>query len=121
MAWNMGGTPPGMDAILVKRIQNPKAPTDIIPITIDFRGPLNILDGDALNTTIVPVISLCRNDDAVNDLTFIPPAQFSTDATRITCWFAAGTATYEYLVSITVQSVLGQTLERSFILPVYIR
>lgn len=110
-----------MDPSLVKRVSKPKAPADMIPITIDFRGALAAVDNDMLNINVAPVVTSIRNDDAATDLVFVPPIQFSSDATRITLWFAAGTAVMEYLISITVQSVLLQTLERSFILPVYYR
>lgn len=121
MAWTLGGTPPNMDPVLVKRIKNPKAPADITPVTVDFRGALSAIDNDVMNITIPPVVSSIRHDDVATDLVFVPPAQFNTDATRVTIWLASGTAVTEYLVSITALSVLGQTLERSFILPVYYR
>lgn len=121
MAWNLGGAPPNMAPGLVKRIVNAKAPADVTPITIDFRGALASIDTDVLNTSDVPIISSIRNDGMVSDLVFVPPPQFNTDATRVTIWFAQGTAVMEYLISVTIQSVLGQTLERSFILPVYYR
>jgi hypothetical protein len=110
-----------MNPTLVKRIKSPKAPADVTPVTVDFRAALGTIDGDVLNVTMPVILSSIRNDDVTTDLVFVPPAQFSTDATRVTCWFAAGTAVVEYLVSITAQSMLGQTLERSFILPVYYR
>ena len=121
MAWVVGGTPPNMQAATVKRIKKPKAPNDLIPITVDFRGALSAVEDDALLVTVPPVITTQRNDDALSDIVFVPPAQFSPDATRLIIWLAQGTATFEYLISITTQSVLGQTLERSFILPVYFR
>lgn len=121
MAWTLGGTPANMNPTLVKRIKNPKAPADVIPVTVDFRGALAAIDNDVLNVLITPIVTSIRNDDVVSDLTFVPPAQYNSDATRITCWFASGTAVNEYLISIVAQSILGQTLERSFILPVYYR
>lgn len=120
MAWNLGGTPPNMNAALVKRIKNPKAPADVIPITIDCRGALAAIDNDVL-LVATPIVTSVRHDDVASDLVFVPPAAFNSDSTRVTIWLAEGTAATEYLISITVQSVLGQTLERSFILPVYYR
>lgn len=121
MAWTLGGTPPNMAPGLVKRIKNAKAPADVTPITVDFRGALDAIEDDVLNTAIPVTVSSIRNDDAPTDLTFVPPGQFNTDATRVTIWLAGGTAMIEYLISLTAQSVQGQTLERSFILPVYYR
>lgn len=121
MAWAVGGTPPGMNPLLVKRVKNGKSPVDVTPITIDFRGALAAIDGDTLNTASAPVITSARNDDVASDLTFVPPAQFNSDATRVTIWLAEGTAGMEYLISTTAQSAMGQTLERSFVLPVYYR
>lgn len=121
MAWSVGGTPPGMNPLLVKRIRNGKSPFDVTPITIDFRGALAAIDGDRLNIALAPVISSVRNDDVGSDLVFVPPVQFNSDTTRVTIWLAEGTAGMEYLISATVQSIMGQTLERSFILPVYYR
>ena len=121
MGWTIGASPSNMNPVTVKRIKSPKAPADVTPITIDFRGPLDVIEDDILNVSSPVTVSSIRNDDVVSDLVFVPPALFSLDATRITAWFAQGTATNEYLISITARSVLGQTIERSFILPCYYR
>lgn len=119
--WPLGGTPPGMLPGTVKRVNKPKAPLDQIPITVDFRSALDIIECDTLLGTAVPAVSSVRNDDTVSDLVFIPPPVFSTDLTRVTLWFAGGTAVFEYLITIVARSAGNQVLERSFILPVYNR
>lgn len=119
--WPLGGTPPGMLASTVKRIQKPKAPLDQIPITVDFRGALEIVDCDTLLSTSVPTVTTARNDGTTSDLVFIPPPVFNDDLTRVTLWFAGGTAAFEYLITVVIQSTDSQVIERSFILPVYNR
>ena len=121
MAWVLGSCPANMDPTLVKRVIKPKAPADVTPITVDFRGTLGAIEDDTLNSNAPLNVVIVRNDDAPNDLVFVPPPVFNEDSTRATLWFAAGTAVCEYLISITAQSAFGQTLERSFILPVYYR
>jgi hypothetical protein len=110
-----------MDPTSVRRIRFAKSPTDLTPVTGDFRGALDAIDNDSLSTTYVPHASVIRNDGAVSDLYVVGGAAISPDATRVTVWLAAGSVGFEYLVSITVMSVDGQEFTRSFILPVGLR
>lgn len=121
ITWPVGSTPPGMDPTSVRRIRFAKSPTDLTPVTGDFRGALDAIDNDSLSTTYVPHASVIRNDGAVSDLYVVGGAAISPDATRVTVWLAAGSVGFEYLVSITVMSVDGQEFTRSFILPVGLR
>lgn len=120
-AWTVGGVPPGMDSTTVKRLRFPKSPTDVTPVTCDFRGALAAVDCDKMNIAFAPTSQVFRNDGAASDLVVAGQPAINEDATRVTVWTVAGTAGYEYLIMLTIQSIDGQILERSFILPVNLR
>jgi len=121
ISWPVGSSPPGMVSTTVRRIRLPKDPTDVTPVTGDFRGALQAIDNDLLATWFIPVVHVQRNDGNPSDLYAIGTPSISPDATRVTVWLAAGSVGYEYLVSLTVMSVDGQELTRSFILPCNLR
>ncbi len=121
ITWMAGGTPIGMAANAVKRIQYAKSPTDITPITLDFEGALSAIDCDTLNETFAPRVAVLRNDGVAADCYALGTPAFSEDLTRITVWLAGGTIGNEYLISSTVMSSDGQEICRSFILPCGLR
>lgn len=121
LTWPIGSAPPGMDPATVKRIKFAKSPDDQTPVTGDFRGALASIDNDQLATNFIPQIAIVRNDGGSVDMFAVGTPSISPDATRVTVWLAAGSIGFEYLVSITVQSLDGQHLTRSFIFPVGLR
>lgn len=121
LVWPVGAIPPGMTPSSVKRIIYPKSPSDVTPITCDFSGPLAAIDNDSLRASFTPQTSVLRNDGGAPDLYILGTPSMSQDLTRITVWTANGSIGYEYLISVTVQSLDGQTITRSFILPVNLR
>lgn len=121
ISWIVGSTPPGMSANSVKRIAYPKSPSDVTPVTCDFSGALAAIDNDQFSGTFSPATTVMRNDGAASDLVVIGTPSMSQDLTRVTVWTASGTVGFEYLIAITVQSLDGQTITRSFILPVNLR
>jgi hypothetical protein len=121
ITWTVGATPPGMASNTVKRLSYPKDPADVTPVTGDFRGVLASIDSDSLSTTVIPSTLVLRNDGMSPDLFVLGTPALNSDATRVTVWIAGGTIGYEYLISITVNSVDDQILTRSFIVPVNLR
>lgn len=121
LVWMVGCTPPGMQSNTVIRLEFPKSPTDLTPVTCDFRGVLAAIDSDSLSTTFTPQTTIYRNDGNSSDLYVVGTPALNSDATRVSVWVAGGTAGFEYLISITVDSVDDQIFTRSFILPVNIR
>jgi hypothetical protein len=115
LAWTLGGVPPGMLSRTVKRVRNPLDPSDVTPFNIDCSGALDAVLGDTI--TSIGAISVTRNDDGDADLEVIT-SSLGTDLRRVILWVAGGTTGYEYLLTLTINSVGGQTLQRSFILPV---
>jgi hypothetical protein len=55
------------------------------------------------------------------DLFVVGTPFINSDATRVSVWIGGGSIGFEYLVSITVMSIDGQELTRSFIIGVQIR
>ncbi len=121
ITWMAGGTPPGMSANAVKRIQYAKSPTDITPIELDYSGALSAIDCDTLSLTFAPRVAIIRNDGGAADCYALGTPSFSPDATRISVWLAGGSVGFEYLVSTTVMSADGQEIQRSFIIPCGLR
>jgi hypothetical protein len=121
LTWTVGNMPGGLIPSTVRRVQQPKSPTDLIPVTGDFRSTLASIDCDRLNTTFLPLTAVIRNDAGIVDLFVVGTPFISTDATRVTVWLGGGSINYEYLISITVMSIDGQELTRSFIMPVAVR
>lgn len=121
LIWPLGSTPPGMVSNTIKRLTYPKDPTDVTPITCDFRGVLASIDCDSLSLTVLPTTTVRRNDGTSSDLFIVGTPGLNSDATRVSVWLAAGTVGFEYLISITVNSVDDQVLTRSFIIPVNLR
>ena len=121
LTWIVGSTPPGMDPRTLKRITDGKSPTDLTPVTADFRGPLAAIDNDTMSATFTPIVNIIRNDGAAADCYAVGAPTISPDYTRVGVWLAGGTVGCEYLVSTTIMSADGQQLTRSFIIPVTIR
>jgi hypothetical protein len=126
MAWMIGSTPPNMDPNSVRRVRSPKSPSDVVPITCDYTGALAAIDCDTLDSTFTPATSVIRNDGQAADcyVTGTPAIGNPTNGenqTRVTVWLSAGSAGFEYLVSVSVKSEDGQLITRSFIIPVMIR
>lgn len=121
LTWMVGSTPPGMVAQTVKRIKLPKSPNDVTPVTGDFRGALQAIDCDKLQGSFTPQAVVVRNDGQPTDLFIVGTPSISPDSTRVTVWLAAGSVGFEYLVSLTVQSIDGQELTRSFIIACNLR
>jgi len=117
-AWTLGSTPPNTAPSTVKRIQYPKDPSDQTPVTGDFRGVLAGVECDTLDPAFTPTSLVRRNDAGPADLYVVGVPMINADNTRVTVWLAGGTVGYEYAVSITVRSLDGQILTRSFIMPV---
>jgi len=119
MTWLIGGTPAGMRSRYVVRLSSPFSPNDTAPFLLDFSGPLSSIDCDTISSVTNIVIE--RNDGGTVDLEVALAATLSTDLLRVTIWLTGGTAGFEYLISVTVASTLGQDITRSFILPVNLR
>lgn len=120
-SWPIGATPPGMTSSTVKRLSFPKDPSDVTPVTGDFRGVLAAVDADSLSLSVSPSAVVHRNDGASSDLVIVGTPSVNTDATRVSVWVAGGSVGFEYLVSITVNTIDDQVLTRSFIIPVNYR
>jgi hypothetical protein len=110
-----------MDPASLKRLKFPKAPDDVTPVTCDFSGALESIDCDTLSPTATPASQVFRNDGAPADLYVIGTPSLNTDLTRVSVWIAGGTAGFEYLIKLIVQTLDGQTLSRSFIFPCALR
>lgn len=121
LTWSLGGSLPGIVPSTVRRLTRPKSPTDLIPITGDFRAALNGINCDALDPTFTPETSVSRNDGGTVDFFVVGTPFINTDNTRVSLWLAGGSIGFEYLVSITIMSDDGQELTRSFIMPVAVR
>lgn len=121
ITWMVGSTPPFMNPSSLRRIKYPKSPSDLTPVTCDFRGALAALDNDTLLPNSVPGTHILRNDGQAADLYVVGPPVMNPDNTRVTVWLAGGSYGYEYLVSVTVMSLDGQEFTRSFVMPVGLR
>lgn len=121
LTWAIGCNPVGLAPSTVRRVANPKSPTDLIPETGDFRNVLAGIDCDALNPNYVPLTTVLRNDGGTVDLFVVGTPTINKDNTRVSIWLAGGTIGFEYLISITVMSEDGQELTRSFIMAVAFR
>lgn len=117
MVWTIGATPPGYDPRTVQRVQRPKAPSDTTTFAADFGGALtSAVDGDTI--AAVTSVTVQRNDGGSDTFSSVVPPQISSDGRRVILWLTGGLPGCEYLISITINSVAGQTLTRSFIIPV---
>ena len=120
MPWLPTSTPPGLDPRTLQRVRNPMSPTDVTTFAADFTGALDsAVDGDTLASVIS--VSFARSDGGSDGFASVIPPQVAPDARRVILWLSGGTAGYEYLVSVRVNSAAGQNLTRSFILPVMLR
>ncbi len=119
--WTVGCSPSGLAPSTVRRVTQPKSPTDLVPIACDFRTALASIDCDQLNVSYNPTTTVIRNDGMATDLFVVGTPFINSDATRVSVWIGGGSIGFEYLVSITVMSIDGQELTRSFIIGVQIR
>lgn len=119
ITWLAGSVPPGADSRTLKRLRDGIAPGDETVVVCDFSGPLAAIDCDKI--TGVPGVSVIRNDGGSVDLFSLGTPAINEDWTRVSVWLGGGTAGFEYMISVTVQSDDGQRLTRSFILPCTLR
>ena len=119
LTWILGSVPAGADPRSLKRLNGGVSPGDKTVIDCDFSGPLAAIDCDRLLN--VPGVNIIRNDGGSVDLYNLGTPAISDDGSSASVWLGGGTAGYEYLVSITVQSDDGQILTRSFIISCAIR
>jgi len=121
ITWLPGSVPPNADSRSMKRLKDGIAPGDRTDIVCDFSGPLAAVDCDTIATTCSPAVTIFRNDGGYPDLYSLGTPPINSDWTRVLVRLGGGTAGYEYLVSVTIESSASQTLTRSFIIPCTIR
>ncbi|MDR3536533.1 MAG: hypothetical protein P4L71_08535 [Acetobacteraceae bacterium] len=103
--------PRGSEAIAPPPLNWPaKDPCDILDYVIEFSPAVLGNDGDSLATLDVTV-----TPDAPGDLSM---TNSGADGTRAVLWFSGGQAGTVYVVTISINTTNGRTIQRSIILPV---
>jgi hypothetical protein len=118
--WLPTSTPPGLDPRTLQRVRNPMSATDVTTFAADFTGALDsAIDGDIVSSVVS--VTFARSDGGTDGFTSVIPPQVAPDGRRVILWLTGGVSGFEYLVSVRINSVAGQNLTRSFVLPVMMR
>ena len=84
---------------------DPKAPTDVLPYSLNFADPSDrwLAIGDAITGT--PTVATDPTDMTVQAV--------STDGSMVTAWLSGGTSGTDYVVSYTITTAFGDHATRS--------